>query len=137
MEAFTVLTGLAAPLPLANVNTDAISPASAGQSAATDLGATLFANWRYDAAGNEKPDFVLNQPRFRAAKIIVGGTNFGCGSSRERAVWALMKFGIRCVIAPSFGEIFEENCYQNGMLPVKLGAGDCAAVATQADPVVT
>jgi 3-isopropylmalate/(R)-2-methylmalate dehydratase small subunit len=141
MEKFTILSGVAAPMPLANVNTDAITPASAGQSITTDLGAMLFANWRYDATGTEKPDFVLNQPRFRASKILVGGANFGCGSSRERAVWSLMRFGIRCVIAPSFGEIFHENCFQNGLLPVRLAAADCAALAaaleTVAEPVVT
>ncbi len=141
MEKFTVLRGIAAPMPLANINTDAISPSSAGQSISVDLGAMLFANWRYVSSGVENPDFVLNQARFRRSKIIVGGTNFGCGSSRERAVWALISFGIRCVVAPSFGEIFQENCFQNGLLPVTLPAVECAALgralADAAEPAVT
>jgi 3-isopropylmalate/(R)-2-methylmalate dehydratase small subunit len=141
METFTTLRGIAAPLPLANINTDAISPSSAGMSISVDLGAMLFANWRYLSGGAENSDFVLNQPRFRQSKILVGGTNFGCGSSRERAVWALMRFGIRCVVAPSFGEIFQENCFQNGLLPVTLAAAECAALgqalADAADPTVT
>jgi 3-isopropylmalate/(R)-2-methylmalate dehydratase small subunit len=141
MEKFTVLRGIAAPMPLANINTDAISPSSAGQSVSVDLGAMLFANWRYVAGGAENPGFVLNQARFRQSKILVGGTNFGCGSSRERAVWALISFGIRCVVAPSFGEIFQENCFQNGLLPVTLPAAECAALgqalADAAEPVVT
>jgi 3-isopropylmalate/(R)-2-methylmalate dehydratase small subunit len=140
MEKFTTLRGIAAPLPLANINTDAISPSSAGQSISVDLGALLFANWRYIAGGAENPDFVLNREPFRQSKILVAGTNFGCGSSRERAVWALMRFGIRCVVAPSFGEIFYDNCFQNGLLPVRLPAPECAAlgqaVTDAADPVV-
>ena len=122
MDKFTKISGTAAPLLLANINTDAISPMAAGRSAATDLGAMLFANWRYDADGREKPDFVLNQLPFRHSSILVGGTNFGCGSSRERAVWSLMRFGLRCIIAPSFGEIFHENALQNGLLPDVLPA---------------
>jgi 3-isopropylmalate/(R)-2-methylmalate dehydratase small subunit len=141
MEKFTVLRGIAAPMLLANINTDAISPVAAGLSAKTDLGAMLFANWRYDLAGQEKPDFILNRPPFRDSKILVAGANFGCGSSRERAVWALMRFGITCVIAPSFGEIFHDNAFQNGLLPVVLPAADCAmlgaALAEAADPRVT
>jgi 3-isopropylmalate/(R)-2-methylmalate dehydratase small subunit len=128
MEKFTILRGIAAPMMLANINTDAISPVAAGLSATTDLGAMLFANWRYDLDGKEKPDFILNRPLFRASNILVAGANFGCGSSRERAVWALMRFGIGCVIAPSFGEIFHDNAFQNGLLPVTLPAADCAAL---------
>lgn len=128
MDKFTKISGTAAPLLLANINTDAISPMAAGRSAATDLGAMLFANWRYDADGREKPDFVLNQLPFRHSSILVGGTNFGCGSSRERAVWSLMRFGLRCIIAPSFGEIFHENALQNGLLPVVLPAEECASL---------
>ena len=94
MEKFTVLRGIAAPMMLANINTDAISPVAAGLSAKTDLGAMLFANWRYDLTGQEKPDFILNRPPFRDSKILVTGANFGCGSSCERAVWALMRFKI-------------------------------------------
>ena len=128
MEKFTTISGTAAPLLLANINTDAISPMAAGRSAATDLGAMLFANWRYDADGREQPDFVLNRPPFRHSAILVAGTNFGCGSSRERAVWSLMRFGLRCIIAPSFGEIFHENALQNGLLPVVLPAEECASL---------
>jgi len=128
MEKFTTVSGTAAPLLLSNINTDAISPMAAGRSAATDLGAMLFANWRYDAEGREQPDFVLNRPPFRHSVILVAGTNFGCGSSRERAVWSLMRFGLRCIIAPSFGEIFHENALQNGLLPVALPAAECAAL---------
>ncbi len=141
MEKFTILRGIAAPMMLANINTDAISPVAAGLSAKTDLGAMLFANWRYDLAGKEKPDFILNRPPFRDSRILVTGANFGCGSSRERAVWALMRFGIGCVIAPSFGEIFHDNAFQNGLLPVVLAAAECAALgaalAEAADPFVT
>jgi 3-isopropylmalate/(R)-2-methylmalate dehydratase small subunit len=86
----------------------------------TNLGDKLFANWRYDASGNDQPEFVLNQPRYQSATILIAGANFGCGSSREAAVWALQKFGIRCLIAPSYGDIFYENCFQNGLLPIQL-----------------
>jgi 3-isopropylmalate/(R)-2-methylmalate dehydratase small subunit len=141
MEKFTVLRGIAAPMMLANINTDAISPTSAGQSIKADLGALLFANWRYDGAGAERPDFILNRTPFRQTRILVAGSNFGCGSSRERAVWALQRFGIGCVIAPSFGEIFRDNAYQNGFLPVVLPPQECASLAaaleTDSDPVVT
>jgi 3-isopropylmalate/(R)-2-methylmalate dehydratase small subunit len=141
MEKFTTLTGIAAPMMRANIDTDAISPAAAGRSIATDLGAMLFANWRYDADNQEIPEFILNRPPFRQSRIIVAGANFGCGSSRERAVWALMRFGIGCVIAPSFGEIFYDNAFQNGLLPVRLAAADCAALGaalSQAkEPVMT
>ncbi len=128
MEPFTKVTGAAAPMPVENVTTDAITPSAAGKSLATDLGKTLFNNFRYHPDGTEKPEFILNQPRFRASKFIVAGPNFGCGSSRERAVWSLMKFGIRAVIAPSFGDIFRDNSLQNGLLPVELPAAECAAL---------
>ena len=141
MEKFTVVTGIAAPMPMPNINTDAISPMAAGRSTATDLGAMLFANWRYQLDGSEIADFILNRQPFRDSQIIVAGANFGCGSSRERAVWALMRFGIRCVIAPSFAEIFRENAFQNGLLPVTLGAEDCAQLGTALEhaqePLVT
>jgi 3-isopropylmalate/(R)-2-methylmalate dehydratase small subunit len=141
MEKFTVVRGIAAPLMMPNITTDALSPTAAGKSTSVDLGALLFANWRYDPKGGEISDFILNKPPFRAAKILVAGSNFGCGSSRERAVWALQKFGICCVIAPSFADIFRDNAFQNGLLPVALEAGDCSALAEalkQAqDPIIT
>ena len=141
MDTFTVVTGIAAPMPMPNINTDAISPMAAGRSTSADLGKLLFANWRYGLDGAELPEFVLNRPAFRAAKILVAGPNFGCGSSRERAVWALMRFGIRAVIAPSFADIFRENAYQNGLLPVVVDEAQCARLArlleAAADPVVT
>jgi 3-isopropylmalate/(R)-2-methylmalate dehydratase small subunit len=129
MEKFRVVSGIAAPMPLSNINTDAISPMAAGRSTSADLGKLLFANWRYGADGAELPQFVLNRAPFREAKTIVAGPNFGCGSSRERAVWALMRFGIRCVIAPSFADIFRENAYQNGLLPVTVDEDRCAELA--------
>jgi len=141
MEKFSVVTGIAAPMMIPNINTDAITPMAAGRSTATDLGKMLFANWRYNLDGSEVAGFVLNREPFRRARIIVAGENFGCGSSRERAVWALMRFGIRCVIAPSFAEIFRDNSYQNGLLPVVIGTDECAALGaaleSAQDPQVT
>ena len=141
MDKFTVVTGIAAPMMMPNINTDAISPMAAGRSTATDLGKMLFANWRYRLDGSEVGEFVLNREPFRTSAIIVAGANFGCGSSRERAVWALMRFGIRCVIAPSFGEIFRDNAFQNGLLPVVLDATECAALGAvlerETEPLVT
>ena len=141
MQAFTTVTGIAAPLLLPNINTDAMSPMIAGRSLAADLGKLLFANWRYAPDGTELPDFILNKPPFRDSKILIAGPNFGCGSSRERAVWALMRFGIRCVIAPSFADIFYDNAFQNGLLPLVLSAAECASlaevVAQAPEPVVT
>ena len=141
MEKFTVVTGIAAPMMMPNINTDAISPMAAGRSTSADLSALLFANWRYRLDGSEVADFILNRQPFRKSSIIVAGANFGCGSSRERAVWALMRFGIRCVIAPSFADIFRENAFQNGLLPVVIGAADCAslgaALERAQEPVVT
>jgi len=126
---------------LPNINTDAMSPMIAGRSLSADIGALLFANWRYRPDGTENPDFILNKPPFRESKVLIAGANFGCGSSRERAVWALMRFGIRCVIAPSFADIFYDNAFQNGLLPLVLPAADCAALAdavTRArEPVVS
>jgi 3-isopropylmalate/(R)-2-methylmalate dehydratase small subunit len=141
MQPFTILRGAAAPMPVDNIDTDAITPSAAGKSTSVDLGAMLFNNARYNLDGTENPAFVLNQPRFRHSKILVAGENFGCGSSRERAVWALMKFGISCVIAPSFADIFHDNAFQNGLLPVILPRDDCRALADSlsvaADPTVT
>lgn len=121
MEKFTVLTGVAAPLPMINVDTDMIIPKQFLKTIKrTGLGKNLFFEMRYDDNGNEKPDFVLNKPAYRNAKILVTGDNFGCGSSREHAPWALLDFGIRCIIAPSFADIFYNNCFKNGILPIKL-----------------
>jgi 3-isopropylmalate/(R)-2-methylmalate dehydratase small subunit len=141
MEPFTLVTGIAAPMMMPNINTDAITPMAAGRSTSVDLGKMLFNNWRYNLDGSEIPEFILNRPPFRQSKILVAGANFGCGSSRERAVWALLRFGIRCVIAPSFADIFRDNSFQNGLLPVVIGAADCAALGASleqaSDPQIT
>ena len=121
MEKFVKLEGVAAPLPMVNVDTDMIIPKQFLKTIKrTGLGKNLFDELRYDADGNEKPDFVLNRPAYREAKILVAGENFGCGSSREHAPWAIADFGIRCVIAPSFADIFFNNCFKNGILPIAL-----------------
>ncbi len=121
MQKFTKLTGVAAPLPLVNVDTDMIIPKQFLKTIRrSGLGKNLFDEMRYDAQGNEIPDFVLNKPAYRKAEILIAGENFGCGSSREHAPWALLDFGIRCVIAPSFADIFYNNCFKNGILPVTL-----------------
>jgi 3-isopropylmalate/(R)-2-methylmalate dehydratase small subunit len=121
MEKFTKLTGVAAPLPMINVDTDKIFPSGYLKTIErTGLGKVLFDEIRYRPDGSENPDFVLNQPPYRKAQILVAGDNFGCGSSREHAPWALLDFGIRCVIAPSFGDIFYNNCFKNGVLPIRL-----------------
>jgi 3-isopropylmalate/(R)-2-methylmalate dehydratase small subunit len=126
MEAFTTLTGVAAPLPLANVDTDKIIPARFLKTIKrTGLGVHLFDTLRFDAAGAERPEFVLNQPAYRHAEILVAHENFGCGSSREHAPWALLDFGIRCVIAPGFADIFHGNCFKNGILPIRLPRAIC------------
>jgi 3-isopropylmalate/(R)-2-methylmalate dehydratase small subunit len=125
MDKFTTLTGVAAPLPLINVDTDMIIPKQFLKTIKrTGLGKNLFDEMRYGADGAEKPDFVLNRPAYRNAVILVAGDNFGCGSSREHAPWALLDFGIRCVIAPSFADIFYNNCFKNGILPVKAPQED-------------
>ncbi|HWB46445.1 MAG TPA: 3-isopropylmalate dehydratase small subunit [Hyphomicrobiaceae bacterium] len=125
MEKFTTLTGVAAPLPMINVDTDAIIPKQFLKTIKrTGLGKSLFFELRYDENGNEKPDFVLNKPAYRKAQILVAGENFGCGSSREHAPWALLDFGIRCVISTSFADIFYNNCFQNGILPIKVSPED-------------
>ena len=121
MEEFTTLTGIAAPLPLINVDTDMIIPKQFLKTIKrSGLGVNLFDEMRYDGDGNEIPDFVLNRPQYREAQILVAGDNFGCGSSREHAPWALLDFGIRCVIAPSYADIFYNNCFKNGILPIVL-----------------
>src|SRR6056297_2351687 len=119
MEKFEKLTGIAAPLPIINVDTDMIIPKQFLKTIKrSGLGVNLFDEMRYDDDGNEIPDFVLNQPAYRDAEILVSGENFGCGSSREHAPWAIKDFGIRCVIAPSFADIFYNNCFKNGILPI-------------------
>ncbi|MEL6207395.1 MAG: 3-isopropylmalate dehydratase small subunit [Pseudomonadota bacterium] len=121
MDKFTTLTGIAAPLPLINVDTDMIIPKQFLKTIKrSGLGVNLFDEMRYDDDGNEIPDFVLNQPAYRSAEILVAGENFGTGSSREHAPWAIKDFGIRCVIAPSFADIFFNNCFKNGILPIVL-----------------
>lgn len=126
MDKFTVLTGVAAPLPIRNVDTDMIIPKQFLKTIQrTGLGKSLFYEMRYDPeTGKELPDFVLNKPQYRKATILVAGDNFGCGSSREHAPWALLDFGIRCVIATDFADIFYNNCFQNGILPIKLPQAD-------------
>ncbi|MCC6304586.1 MAG: 3-isopropylmalate dehydratase small subunit [Rhodobacteraceae bacterium] len=121
MDRFTTLTGIAAPLPLVNVDTDMIIPKQFLKTIRrTGLGRNLFDEMRFTEDGREIADFVLNRPPYRKAEILVAGENFGCGSSREHAPWALLDFGIRCVIAPSFADIFHSNCFKNGILPVVL-----------------
>jgi 3-isopropylmalate/(R)-2-methylmalate dehydratase small subunit len=121
MQKFTTLTGIAAPMPLVNVDTDMIIPKQFLKTILrTGLGRNLFDEMRYTAEGEEIPEFVLNKPAYRQAQILVAGENFGCGSSREHAPWALLDFGIRCVIAPSFADIFFNNCFKNGILPIVL-----------------
>jgi 3-isopropylmalate/(R)-2-methylmalate dehydratase small subunit len=121
MDKFTKLSGIAAPLPLINVDTDMIIPKQFLKTIKrSGLGVNLFDEMRYDDDRNEIPDFVLNKPQYRDAEILVAGDNFGCGSSREHAPWALLDFGIRCVIAPSYADIFYNNCFKNGILPIVL-----------------
>ncbi|MGI9371240.1 MAG: 3-isopropylmalate dehydratase small subunit [Hyphomicrobiales bacterium] len=125
MEKFTVLTGVAAPLPMINVDTDMIIPKQFLKTIKrTGLGTNLFDEMRFNDDGTEREEFVLNKPAYRNAEILVAGDNFGCGSSREHAPWALLDFGIRCVIAPSFADIFYNNCFKNGILPIKLPQED-------------
>lgn len=121
MDKFTKLTGVAAPLPIVNVDTDMIIPKDYLKTIKrTGLGKGLFAEMRYNEDGSENPDFVLNRPAYRHAAILVAGDNFGCGSSREHAPWALLDFGIRCVISTSFADIFYNNCFKNGILPITV-----------------
>lgn len=121
MDKFTTLTGIAAPMPLVNIDTDMIIPKQFLKTIQrSGLGKNLFDEMRYTQDGQEIPDFVLNQPAYRQSEILVAGDNFGCGSSREHAPWALLDFGIRCVIAPGFADIFYNNCFKNGILPIVL-----------------
>ena len=121
MQKFTTLTGIAAYLPMINVDTDMIIPKQYLKTIKrTGLGKGLFAELRYDEAGNPHPDFVLHKPPYTEAKILITGENFGCGSSREHAPWALLDFGISCIVAPSFADIFYNNCFKNGILPITL-----------------
>ena len=125
MEKFIKLEGVAAPLPMINIDTDMIIPKQFLKTIhRTGLGKALFDEMRYNTDGSEKPDFVLNKPQYRKAQILVTGDNFGCGSSREHAPWALLDFGIRCIIAPSFADIFYNNCFKNGILPVVVSPED-------------
>ena len=134
MDKFTTLTGVAAPLPIDNVDTDMIIPKQYLKTIKrTGLGEGLFAEMRYRDDGSEHPDFVLNRPAYRKASIIVAGHNFGCGSSREHAPWALLDFGIRCVIATDFADIFYNNCFNNGVLPIKVKREDLAKLMDDAE----
>ncbi len=129
MEPFTTLTAVAAPLDLANVDTDRILPARfLKRTRGPDYAGFLFHDLRFDAAGDEIADFVLNRPAYKAARILVADANFGTGSSREGAVWALTAYGLRCVIAVGFGDIFYGNAIKNGLLPIRLGAAEAAAL---------
>ena len=134
MEKFTRLTGVAAPLPMVNVDTDMVIPKDYLKvTERTGLGKHLFAEMRFNADGSERPDFVLNRPAWRQAEILVAFENFGCGSSREHAPWALRDFGIRCVIAPSFADIFFNNCFKNGILPLVLPKAVCVELIDDAE----
>ncbi|MBN8976145.1 MAG: 3-isopropylmalate dehydratase small subunit [Rhizobiales bacterium] len=125
MDKFTTLEGVAAPLKIINVDTDMIIPKQYLKTIKrTGLGKGLFSEQRYNDDGSDNPDFVLNKPAYKNAKILVAGDNFGCGSSREHAPWALLDFGIRCVISTSFGDIFYNNCFKNGILPIRVSQED-------------
>jgi len=133
MQKFDQLTGPAAPLPMANIDTDQIIPKQFLKTVEREgLAKGLFYDFRFDFDGKEKPDFVLNRPAYKGAKILIAGDNFGCGSSREHAPWALMDFGVRCVISSSFADIFNNNCYQNGLLPVVLKPDEVHALMGEA-----
>jgi 3-isopropylmalate/(R)-2-methylmalate dehydratase small subunit len=134
MDKFTVLEGVAAPLRIINVDTDMIIPKQYLKTIKrTGLGTGLFAEMRYNEDGTENPDFVLNKPAYRHAQILVAGDNFGCGSSREHAPWALLDFGIRCVISTSFADIFYNNCFKNGILPITVSLEDLDKLFEDAD----
>lgn len=143
-ETLRSVSGIAAPLLRANIDTDTIAPGSRtvkrgqkqefSEKGSSTLAEDLFANWRYDADGAEIADFVLNRPAFRNARILIAGANFGCGSSRESAVWMLKEWGIRCILAPSFGEIFYGSCFKNAVLPATLPDAEIRALANEAAP---
>jgi 3-isopropylmalate/(R)-2-methylmalate dehydratase small subunit len=133
MQKFETLTGVAAPLEIDNIDTDMIIPKQYLKTIKrTGLGAGLFSEMRYNDDGSPNPDFVLNKPAYKNAKIIVAGDNFGCGSSREHAPWALLDYGIRCVISTDFADIFYNNCFKNGILPVKVSPEDHAKLMDDA-----
>jgi 3-isopropylmalate/(R)-2-methylmalate dehydratase small subunit len=134
MQKFTVLTGVAAPLMRSNINTDVLIRIERMMYLPRGkLGPYCFEAWRYRQDGSENPDFVLNHPPYRGSTILLAGDNFGCGSSREPAVWSLSEMGYRCVIAPSFGDIFFNNCFQTGMLPIALPAATVVELANEAE----
>ncbi len=134
MEKFTKLTGVAAPLKIVNIDTDMIIPKQYLKTIArTGLGKGLFSEMRYNEDGSENPDFVLNKPAYRKAQIIVAEDNFGCGSSREHAPWALLDYGIRCIISTSFADIFYNNCFKNGILPITVPKDDLARLMDDAE----
>ncbi|MEM8877208.1 MAG: 3-isopropylmalate dehydratase small subunit [Pseudomonadota bacterium] len=134
MDKFTTLTGVAAPMPLINIDTDMIIPKQFLKTIKrTGLGANLFHEMRFDEDGRENPEFVLNKPAYRNAKIIVAGDNFGCGSSREHAPWAIKDFGITCVISTSFADIFYNNCFKNGILPIVVSEAELAKLMDDAE----
>jgi 3-isopropylmalate/(R)-2-methylmalate dehydratase small subunit len=134
MDKFTTLTGVAAPMDMINIDTDMVIPKQFLKTIGrTGLGPSLFFEMRYDSEGVENPDFVLNKPQYRNAKILIAGDNFGCGSSREHAPWALLDFGITCVIAPSFADIFYNNCFKNGILPITLPKEDVEKLLDDAE----
>jgi len=133
MDAFTRLDAKVVPLPLANIDTDQIIPKQFLKTVDREgLAKGLFYDLRFDEAGREKPDFILNRPEYKGAGVLVAGDNFGCGSSREHAPWALMDFGIRCVISTSFADIFNNNCFQNGLLPVVLAPDEVGQLMEEA-----
>ncbi|MDB5419531.1 MAG: leuD1 [Phenylobacterium sp.] len=133
MQPFIRLDAKVAPLPLANIDTDQIIPKQFLKTVEREgLAKGLFYDLRFDAEGREKPDFVLNRPEYKGAGVLVTGDNFGCGSSREHAPWALMDFGVRCVVSTSFAEIFYSNCFQNGLLPVVLEADEVQQLMDEA-----
>jgi 3-isopropylmalate/(R)-2-methylmalate dehydratase small subunit len=134
MQKFETLTGVAAPLPIDNIDTDMIIPKQYLKTIKrTGLGAGLFSELRYNDDGSPNPDFVLNKPAYKNTKILVAGDNFGCGSSREHAPWALLDFGIRCVISTDFADIFYNNCFKNGILPIKVSPEDLAKLMDDAE----
>lgn len=134
MDKFTKLTGVAAPMPIVNVDTDMIIPKDYLKTIKrTGLGTGLFAEMRYHEDGSDNPDFVLNKPAYRNAQILIAGDNFGCGSSREHAPWALLDFGIRCVISTGFADIFYNNCFKNGILPIVVSPEDLEKLMDDAE----